>query len=638
MLKRIAPFGNWDSPITSDVIVAATVGLIEAMTGNDRIYWLEMRPQAQGRYVIVSYYQGQRRDLTGESYNARTRVHEYGGGHFCVGAGQVFFSNFGDQRLYQIKPAGDVVALTPEGMHRYADGEVDSVRRRVVCVRESHDLPEPENNLVAVPFAPESGPIRILARGYDFYASPRLSPSGDALAWVCWNHPNMPWDDTELWMSRFAEDGALAEPQCITQGHGSVQQPLWSPSGELYFIADGSGWWNIYRRRRGETEVVLAMAAEFASPPWVFRANSYAFLDAERIACTYKKDGIGYLAVLHVESGELECIATDYQAISHINALDGRVVFIGAAPTSLPAVVSYDPDSRQTAVIHRSSAHAPASGFLSVAEPIRFPSNTGECHAFYYRPQNAECAAPATDKPPLVVISHGGPTGCCDNSLKYTIQFWTSRGFAVADVNYGGSTGFGRAYRQRLDGNWGIVDVDDCVNAARYLIGKDEVDAEKIVIRGSSAGGYTTLCALTFTAFFKGGASYYGVSDLQALLRDTHKFESRYLDRLVGPYPEAIERYQDRSPINAVDRLTCPVIFFQGLEDTIVPPQQAESMVNALRAKKLPVAYLTFPQEQHGFRQAATIKRCLEAELYFYRRIFNLAGADPDAAVVIENL
>ena len=450
----------------------------------------------------------------------------------------------------------------------------------------------------------------------------------------------MPWDGTELWIGDLQADGSLRRAQRVAGGaRESIFQPEWSPDGVLHFVSDRTGWWNLYRWRDGLIEHLMEMEAEFGRPQWVFGMSTYAFESAGRIICTYNQQGSWRLASLDAVTRKLEPIETPYSEISSLRTAPGRAVFLAGSPTEPTSIVQLDLATRRMEVLRRSSEVEIDTGCLSIPQAIEFPTEQGlTAHAFFYPPQNRDYIAPPDERPPLLVRSHGGPTGATSSTLNPEIQYWTSRGFAVLDVNYGGSTGYGRAYRQRLEGQWGIVDVDDCVNSARYLLQRGEVDGDRLVIRGGSAGGYTTLCALTFRNIFRAGASYYGVSDLEALTKETHKFESRYLDRLIGPYPERHDLYRERSPIHFTERLSCPVVFFQGLEDKVVPPNQAEMMVEALRAKELPVAYLLFDGEQHGFRRAENIKRALDAELYFYSKLFGFELADPVEPVLIENL
>jgi dipeptidyl aminopeptidase/acylaminoacyl peptidase len=647
---QVAPYGSWKSPITSDLIVAGTVGLGQIRLDGQDVYWSEQRPTEGGRNVIVRRTPaGQTVDVTPTPFNIRTRVHEYGGGAYLVHQGTVYFSNFADQRLYRQKPGSEPSAITPEIAWRYADGVVDSSRDRLICVREDHTVEgEAVNTLVSLSLD-GSGEQQVLVSGNDFYASPRLSPDRKLLAWICWNHPNMPWDGTELWVGELLEDGSVGERRKVTGGlEESVVQPEWSPDGGLYFVSDRTNWWNLYRwippqssLKEGQPEIesICPMEAEFGSPHWVFGVADYAFESAERLVCLYSKNGISYLGILNPRTKQLETLNLPYTDLAGIHAAPGKVVFHAGSAAEPSAIVQLDLQTRHVKVLRQSSSLEIDPGYLSVPRAIDFPTENGLiAYGIFYPPKNKDFTAPAGERPPLVVKSHGGPTAATSTAFNLKIQYWTSRGFAVLDVNYGGSTGYGREYRERLRGQWGIVDVDDCANGARYLAEQGEVDGDRLVIDGGSAGGYTTLCALIFKDVFRAGASYYGVSDLEALATDTHKFEARYLDSLIGPYPQRKDLYVERSPIHASDRLNCPVIFFQGDEDKIVPPNQAEMMVNVLRAKKLPVAYVLYEGEQHGFRKAENIKRTLDGEFYFYSRVFGFQPADAIEPVVIENL
>ncbi len=629
----IKPYGSWKSPITSDLIVSEIIDLGYPLVDGDDIYWIEMRPAEKGRYVIVKQAQKEITDVTPDLFNARTRVHEYGGGSFTVKEGVVYFSNFSDQRLYCQKPGEDPVPMTSEGDMRYADSIIDS-QGNIMCVREDHTgTGEAVNTLVLID---SNGESDVLVSGNDFYSSPRLNPDGSLLAWLTWNHPQMPWDGTELWVGRVTNN-CIEDAVKVAGGvNESVFQPEWSPSGVLHFVSDRNGWWNIHRWYEDTVEPLLEMKAEFGVPQWTFGRSTYDFESANRIVCAYTQKGVWHLAVL--TEGNLETIETPYTSIKYVRAAPDGVVFRGGSPTAFSALVYLNLGTRRINVLRCSSDIVIDPGYLSVPESVEFPTENGlTAHAFFYPPKNRDYTA-FDEKPPLIVISHGGPTEATSSSLSLRLQHWTSRGFAVLDVNYGGSTGYGREYCQRLQSNWGIVDMNDCVNGVTYLVKKEKVDETRLAIRGGSAGGYTTLRALTVTDVFKAGASYYGVSDLEALTKETHKFESHYLDGLIGPYPACRDIYEERSPINAVENLSCPVIFFQGLEDKIVLPNQAEMMVEALRIKGLPVAYIPFEGEQHGLRRSENIKRTLDAELYFYSKIFDFELADPVEPVHIENL
>ena len=639
---RTAPYGSWKSPITADLIVSGTISLGFIHLQGDDTFWLEGRPQENGRSVLVRRAaDGKTSDVTPAGFNVRTTVHEYGGGAYLVDGNIVYFSNFADQRVYRQEIGGTPQPITPEASLRYADYILDRNRNRLIAVREDHTGEgEAVNTIVAIPLGGQPNGGEILVSGSNFYSNPRLSPDGTRLCWLQWNHPNMPWDGTELWTAAVNPDGSLGERHLIAGGlTESVYAPDWSPQGELYFVSDRSGWWNLYRYRNGQIEPLHPMEAEFGQPQWQFGESTFAFESARRLVCIYEQNGVFHLATLDTATLGLAEIETPYSDFADISAVPGRVVMAAGSPTEPWAIVQLDLVERELTVLRRSTELKIDAGYISEPEAIEFPTEHGlTAHAFYYPPQNKDFQAAEDEKPPLIVMSHGGPTGSTSSVLALGRQYWTSRGFAVVDVNYGGSTGYGREYRQRLNGQWGVVDVDDCVNAARFLVDRGVVDGNRLAIRGGSAGGYTTLCAITFRDVFKAGASHFGIGDLEVFIHDTHKFESRYLDSLVGPFPERRDLYLERSSIHHLEGLNCALILFQGLEDKIVPPNQAEMMFDAVKAKGLPVAYLPFEGEQHGFRQARNIKRSLEAELYFYSRVFGFEPAEPIEPVKIENL
>jgi dipeptidyl aminopeptidase/acylaminoacyl peptidase len=639
---KIEPYGCWKSPITSDSIVAATIGLGGVAIDGTDIYWLEGRPSEGGRNVLVrKTADGKIADINPAPFNVRTRVHEYGGGSCLIVDRTIYFCNFADQRIYKQLPESNPEALTAESKQRYADLILDRSRNRLICVCEDHEREgsEPDNYLVGIDLS--SGTVTKLVSGDDFYTSPRLSPDGSQLAFVSWNHPNMPWDETKLWLAKINDHGSLGATECVAGGENqSVGEPKWSPAGKLYFSSDRTGWWNLYcRNLDGAIESIYPMEAEFAYPHWVFGLSNYDFASESKIICSYTQNGSWHLASLDLETKQLEKFDLPYTDISSLKVKGDRAYFIAGSPTEPTAAIEFNIETKQVNILKRSSNLDIDAGYLSQPQAIAFPSSNGlTAYAWYYPPHNQDYIAPAAELPPLLVKSHGGPTSATSTSFSLRVQYWTSRGFGYLDVNYGGSTGYGRAYRQRLENNWGIVDVDDCVNAAKYLVEQGQADPNRLAISGGSAGGYTTLAALTFRDTFKAGASYYGVSDLEALVRDTHKFEARYLDKLVGVYPAEKAIYEERSPIHFIDRLACPVVFFQGLEDKVVLPNQAEMMVEALKAKGLPVAYIAFAQEQHGFRRAENIKRALDGEFYFYSRIFGFQPAEEIEEIEIMNL
>jgi len=641
----IAPYGSWQSPITTDLLLGGSIFLDAPRCDGDDVYWIEVRPLERGRSVIVRLTpDGRREDVTPPDFNARTRAHEYGGGDYTVHDGVVYFANYSDQRIYRQRPGEAPEPLTPEAELRYADLIVDARRNRLICVREDHRTGgEPANTLVAIPL--DGGEQAVLAEGHDFYATPRLSPDSRALVWLTWDHPNMPWDGTELWLAEIPADGTLAAPRVVAGSRQeSIFQPEWSPDGRLYFVSERTGWWNLYRLGNGRdvpAERLYPMEAEFGLPQWVFGMSTYAFVDAGTILCTYTSGGQRHMARLDLRrdapAERLYRLDVPLRGAAVASCGNG-VLYVGASPTEADAVIRLAP-SGDYEVLQRSAEFDMDAGYISVAEPVEFPTANGlTAHGYFYAPRNRDWAAPEGELPPLIVTSHGGPTSATDDDLSLARQFWTSRGFAILDVNYGGSTGYGRAYRERLKDNWGVVDVEDCINGARWLVDQGRVDGDRLIIRGGSAGGYTTLCAITFHDTFKAAASYYGVSDAEALARDTHKFESRYTDGLIGPYPAARDVYVARSPIHVADKCSAALILFQGLEDKVVPPDQSEAMFVAARNKELPVAYLSFAGEGHGFRQAATLKRTMESELYFYSRVFGFDLAEAVEPVEIENL
>jgi dipeptidyl aminopeptidase/acylaminoacyl peptidase len=638
----IAPYGSWPSPITSELIVSDTVGIGQVEVDGDDVWWAEARPAEQGRVVVVRRRaDGGIADAFGPGWNARTRVHEYGGSCFAVDGDTLLFTNFADQRLHRSEGGGEPYPLTPEGDLRYGDLCIDRGRSRVVCVLEDHTRggAEAVNCIAAVPL--DGGAPQVLVEGSDFCAAPRLSPDGHRLCWLTWNHPDLPWDGTELWVADLDAEGVPGEPVLVAGGPSeSVLMPVWSPGGVLHLVSDRTGWWNLYRwRGDGELEALCPAEMEFARPAWLLGWTTYAFLSEEHIVCTATRLGEWRLYELHPEIGLREVPTRFTEILPWLRIHQGGVVFAGGSPVLPAALVHVDVESGGTEVLRRSSTLELDPDYLSQPEAVEFPTEGGlTAHALYYPPRNPRMRGPEDDLPPLLVESHGGPTAAASSLLRLPIQYWTSRGIAVLDVNYGGSTGYGREYRERLYGEWGVVDVDDCANGARFLVGRGDADPDRLMISGGSAGGYTTLCALTFRDVFSAGASHFGIGDLEVFVGDTHKFESRYLDRLIGPLPEAAALYRERSPINYTDRLSCPVILFQGLEDRIVPPNQAELMFEALKRKGIACAYVPFAGEQHGFRIAANIRRSLDGELYFYSRVLGFRLAEALEPVEIENL
>jgi len=651
-----APYGSWSSPIDAATVARSGRRLgAPAIAGDGAVWWAEGRPTEGGRTVLMRRAPaGEPEEVTPEGVNVRTRVHEYGGGAWrLVEPDLVLFVDFADQRLYRQRLGSEPVAISPEapagGALHYADMRPTPDGRSVVCVRESHKEGEgePVNEIVSLPLE-GAGEPQVLASGRDFYSFPRISPDGTWLAWTCWDHPNMPWDGTELWVAPLEDSG---EERLVAGGpEESVFQPEWGPDGRLHFASDRDGWWNLYRAREPGTELsgeegalvqLTEERADLAHPQWLFGGATYAFLESGAVACVRCAGGEERLFLLQPEGWEPADLGLPFTSFGYpvLSARGETVAFAAASPESEPAVVLYDAGSGETEVVRASSEEPVDPAYVSRPQAIEFPTGEGEtAYGFYYPPANPEFEAPAGELPPLIVESHGGPTSHATPALDREFLYWTSRGIGVVDVNYRGSSGYGREYRNKLRGTWGVVDTEDCLNAALHLAEQGEADGARLAIRGGSAGGYATLCALTFHEGFAAGASYYGVADAEALARDTHKFESRYLDRLIGPYPEQAELYRERSPIHHVERLRSPVILFQGLEDEVVPPNQAETMVAALERNGVPHAYLAFEGEQHGFRRAETNIRCLEAELYFYGRIMGFEPAGDPQPVEIAGL
>ncbi len=641
-MPKIAPYGSWKSPITSEAITASSIRLEDVVLDGETVYWSEQHPNEKGRYAIERWTPGgEVQELLPAPWSARTRVHEYGGAAFTVVDGTVYFVNDADQRVYQLVVDGDNIPLTPAADIRHADFTYDAAHNRLIAVREDHSTGATEavNSIGSISLdGSMSGTV--LVGGHDFFATPRVSPDGMRLCWLSWDHPNMPWDGCELWVGTIEADGSVGNHRLVAGGpRESIFQPAWSLDGTLYFVSDRSGWWNLYRESDAGVEIVYEDAAEYGLPLWVFSQSTYDFLDEGRVAITHFKDGRHHLGVLDLETKTLDPLDLPSTMIASVHAHDGAVVFEAGSPVEPTALVRLDVNTGKLTKLRATSEQEFDRGYISVPGSIEFPTTDGKtAFGYYYPPQNKDFVAPEGELPPLIVQSHGGPTGATSTAQSAQIQYWTSRGFAILDVDYGGSTNYGRAYRERLNDNWGIVDIDDCVNGARHLIDEGLVDPERVIIQGRSASGYTTLSALAFRDFFKAGVSYYGIGDLEAMVRDTHKFESRYLDGLIGPYPEAIDRYKERSAIHYVENIDVPLLIFQGDEDKIVPPNQAQMMYDAVKANGKPVALVMYEGEQHGFRRGENIRHALDSSLYFFGKVFGFEPADEVPAIEIANL
>lgn len=634
--RQILPYGSWPSTISARSLIAGVVGFSELTSEDDTLYWLESRPEEAGRTVLVRWRDGAATDLTPAPFNVRSRVHEYGGGAFTVAGGSVWFVNFADQNLHAIRPDGSVDQLTrSDPGTRFADFVVDREHQRLITVVEQHrEGSEPENFLGAVDLT--TGEVTVLARGHDFYAAPRLSPDGSRLAFIAWDHPGMPWDGTVLQTARFADDGGLVDRTTVAGGiEESVLQPCWQDDGALLFMSDSSGYWNLYRFDESGTYCLFEDEHDQAGPPWVFRMQSYALAGSEHaLVLRHGDDGDEIFTVNTETTMGSPFLTGPSRSYSSLTVQGADLCVIAADATAAPTIERLPLAGGGPLVLRAAGGPSIAPDDISVGEAITFPTRDGRhAHAYFYPPTSATCRGPDDERPPLLVISHGGPTAAATGTLNLRIQYYTSRGWAVLDVNYRGSSGFGRAYRTALNGRWGVLDVTDCEDGVRHLARTDRIDPDRIAIRGGSAGGYTTLAALTLTNTFRAGASHYGIGDLHALARDTHKFESRYLDSLL----DGESALEERSPINHLDRFTCPVIFFQGSEDKVVPPNQSRLMADAVRAKGIPVAYMEFEGEGHGFRDSENIVRSVESEYGFFCRVFHITPADDLPDIPIDN-
>lgn len=639
----IAPYGSWSSPLSAAALAAGGINFGDLRSANGRLYWTENVPSRGGANALFSLAGGVAAQVTPDDANVRTRVHEYGGAPFIVDGDTVYYSQYSDQRLYALKDGGTPAPVTPP-KYRYADCIVQPGAGKssaaLICVREQHTDPaHVRNSLVRLPL-PISGAGEVLFDGSDFVSYPRLSPDGRRLAFITWNHPNMPWDGTELHVAELTAPGLEAATIIAGGVAEAVLEPQWDSDGTLYFISDRSGFWNLYAQRADGVHPVWPRSAEFAAPLWSFGQSNYVLCGNGRAVVSFRERGISHLAVLDLQAGTGRVLDLPYVDFSHLTKIDSQhIAAIAGASKSPLAIVSIDIASAKATTL-RSAAKSPLpADAISAAVPIDFPSAHGRtAHAFYYAPTNPHYQGTAGSLPPLLALVHGGPTAQSSAALRSGVQYWTSRGFAVVDVNYGGSSGYGRAYRRELNGNWGVVDAEDVIAAVRFLIDTHRADPKRTAISGGSAGGYTVLVALSTSDVFRAGADYFGVSDMTALARDTHKFESRYLDSLIGPLPQAQSVYDSRSPLNHLDGFKVPVLVLQGAEDPIVPPNQSQRIVEALRARHIPVAYVLYPGEGHGFRKPENIINSLQAELAFYGQVFGFKPADQLPALSVEGL
>ena len=633
----VAPYGSWDSPLRAEVLSGGRVAMGDLRSVDGHLYWVETIPAAGGISALFSTAAsagGAR--ISPEGVNVRTRVHEYGGAPFVAASGKVYYSKFTDQRLYAL---GSDTALTPAG-YRYADCVTASDSTALLCVREDHsNLKDVRNAIVRIPL-PAGGAGEVLYSGSDFVAFPRLSADGKRLAFISWNHPNMPWDGTELHVADIDNNG-LRNLATIAGGSAeSVLEPQWDADGTLYFISDRSGYWNLYAHKGTQTRAVWKRDAEFASPLWSLGQANYVLMGNGQAVATFSEQGRDHLAVIDLQHGKARVLDLPYVEFSHLAKIDSRhIAALVGSSEAPPAIMRIDVEHASATLIRSSGTTPLPKDSISVARSIDYPAANGQvAHALYYPPRNAGFVAPAGTLPPLLTFVHGGPTSQATPAFAARIQFWTSRGFAVVDVNHRGSSGYGRDFRRQLNGTWGVVDVEDSVAAVHYLVKTGAADPARTAISGGSAGGYTVLNALSSSDVFKAGADYYGISDMTGLAEDTHKFESRYLDSLIGPYPAAKSVYESRSPLNHLEGFKVPLIVLQGADDPVVPPNQSEKIVDALRKRGVPVAYLLFPGESHGFRKPENTTRALQAELSFYGQVFGFKPADLLPPLKIEGL
>jgi dipeptidyl aminopeptidase/acylaminoacyl peptidase len=677
--KITVPYGAFVSGLSAQQVANGGLRLSQPQLNADssQLFYLEGRPAEGGRQVLVvkDLISGDFSDINEAPINIRSLVHEYGGGAFALAepiAGRtpgliytdiaeraVWWLPFGNDGKWH-QDLGKARKVFAHEQLRFADFSYDSGRNRIIAVCEdhrphsdtaetlhqaNHRHAEPANKIVALGL--DDGEMIELAAGYDFYGFPRLSPDGRYLAAIAWRHPNMPWDANDLILMELDDTGMVINQRIVAGGpRRSTFQPIWGLDGALYFFDDPSGYWRPFRLQNpGDPASIEALLQsedlpeiEFGLPMWVFGQSIAAFTDRDTLYVSGCDRGLwGLYRIALSANGHLPnhiaAVPTGYTEVTGLHASNGKLAMLCGSAAMPSSVVLYEPGFAAFAIIRAAADDLPSAAEISHPRVIEFTNKSGQLvYAFYYEPVNSRYQGPADQRPPLMVKCHGGPTGGASSLLNLGYQYYTNRGFAVVDVNYGGSTGFGREYRERLLDNWGLVDVQDAVAAVEYLSREQLIDPERVCISGGSAGGYTVLSALAFTDAFKAGASHYGIGDLMSLAQDTHKFESRYTDRLIGPYPQAAHIYDQRSPLKHVDGLDCPVIFFQGLEDKVVPPNQAEEMVAALRGKGLPVAYISYPGEQHGFRRAENIIRTIESEYSFFARIFGIKPIDPPEA------
>jgi dipeptidyl aminopeptidase/acylaminoacyl peptidase len=636
----IAPYGSWVSPVSVEQLTSSSVGLSAVQIDGRFVYWLEVRADEGGRASLWRRLiaGGEPAEVTPAPTYVRDKVHEYGGGEYHVSGGTVVYAEYSDGRLYAVSGDGRPRPITPEGAFRFGDIRVHPERALVLAVREDHSgIGEPANTIVALDLdGPNLGGGAVLCAGADFYSTPELS-AGGRLAWTQWNHPNMPWDSATIMVGSLSGTTVVGSQSVAGGTSESAVHPRWL-GDKLIFVSDRTNWWNLYLWSEEGVRPLCTTQAEFCEPQWALGQRPYAIIDHDHLLCSVNRGGEQSIAVLEITNGTLRPVAPLRTAATSL-AVGGR----GAAavltyPDRPSALALLDLEDGHWTTVRSSAAMIMHAASVSLARPVSWTGEQGTVYGYFYPPVNAGCSGPAGSLPPLITLSHGGPTAFAAPDFKIAYQFWTSRGFAILDVNYSGSTGYGRAYRNRLKGGWGVVDVQDCIAGALSMGAQRLADPARLAIRGVSAGGFTTLAALTTSDVFAAGVSQYGIADLEALATDTHKFEARYLDSLVGRYPEERAIYTKRSPIHHLDQLSAPILLLQGTEDRVVPPTQAEVLAEAARQKHLPVALIMFEGEGHGFRRAETIKAAAEAQIYFFGRIFGFEPADRVPPIAIDNL
>ncbi len=636
MGKQEKSYGSWKSKITKEHLTQKSIGIAFPKTDGDQLYWLESRPSEKGRTTIVERSEG---DILPRDFGVRSKVHEYGGDCYAVSKGSIFFCRDWNQRIYHLQKGKTPIPLTEEGSFRFADLLVDEKRGMLYAVCEEHQSSSVINKIVRIDL--KSGEIQTLASGHDFYSSCAISPDHRFFCYLSWNHPNMPWDQTHLHVHEFNKEGML-EDGIVIEDHLSIFQPSFAPDGTLYFVSDQTGFWNLHKFQNGKIQNICPMKAEFGVPQWIFGLRCYGFMENQGsydIICTYLEKGNAQLALLSLKDYTLQKWNFSFSSYNYLHVHQKFAYFVAGSQSEPKALIALNLENKSTEILKKSQEIELQKGSISMGQSIEFPTEEGKtAHAFFYPPVNSDCIGPDSERPPLIVKVHGGPTGFQPNIFNMEIQFWTSRGVAYAVVNFGGSTGYGREYRERLKNNWGIVDINDCCNCALYLAKEGLVDQDRTAIQGGSSGGYAVLAALTFRDVFQAGVSLYGIADLESLLKETHKFEKHYTDSLIGPYPEKKSLYYERSPIHFTEKIQSPILLMQGQEDKVVLPIQSEKMFQALKKRSIPCAYLLFEGEGHGFRKSDTIEKAVEAQLYFYATIFNFEIEDEIEPIQIKGI